>query len=86
MKATLEMNDAEFNDYRSMRDKINNPNYVDIIQTPIQEILLRKGYYKGETYTEKDTALLSLVEETSYTKRVDPNIVCEIIIKYTRKP
>ena len=85
MKATLEMNDAEFNDYRSMRDKIDNPNYTDVTKASIEKVLLRQGYNKGDTYTDDDIATGELVEHTVYRKRIEPRIDCEIVIRYIHK-
>lgn len=86
MKVTIEMDYAEFNEYQSMRDKIDDPNYVDITQTPIQDILLKKGFNKGIAYTtNKNDIDRKIVEAVSYKRLVDPNVECEIVIKYISK-
>ncbi len=85
MKATLEMNDAEFNDYRSMRDKIDNPNYTDVTKSSVEKVLLMKGYDKGETYTDNDIMNNALVEQITFKKRVEPRVDCEVVIRYIHK-
>ena len=85
MKATIEMNDAEFNDYRSMRDKIDNPNYTDVTKTSIEKVLLRQGYNKGETLTDDDIRTNTLVEQTLYKKSIESRVDCEIVIRYIHK-
>ena len=85
MKATLEMNDAEFNDYRSMRDKIDNPNYTDVTKTSVEKVLLRQGYNKDTSYTDEDVVNKELIEQTIYTKHIEPRVDCEVVIRYIHK-